>query len=347
MIKKLISIFALMFLIAFWLLPGSPLNLFKNSSTVLAIGDLTVIWDAVPEGDPIFVVSNMAPGDSEAKDVQVTNGAASSRPVGIKAKKTAGAGNLEDVLNVVISEGATDLYGGTSPTGPKTLKEFFDETTSIEFIPLSTLGPGVSTTYNIKVTFDPGAGNEFQSAGMTFDLIIGVGFELPEACEGIDFAASSPIFGTAGNNTIHGTQGNDLIIALEGNDRVFGKSGDDCILGGEGNDQLRGELGNDFIFGEGGNDQLIGAIGDDQIFGGAGNDQIRGETGDDQLFGEDGNDTITGGVGNDTALGGTGNDNLKGEAGNDNLTGDGGIDVTNGSSGTDTCDAETEIQCEL
>lgn len=317
--------------------PG--LNLFKNPSTVQAIGDLTVNW-GVPEGNPIFTVSNMAPGGMEQRIVQVINGASSSRPVAIKGIKTGGSGNLENVLNIEIKEGAAILYSGN-------LNQFFTDTTNLEFIPLSTIGPGGSTTYTIKVTFDDSAGNDFQDTSVIFNLIIGIAFDVPAECENIVFSSSSPIFGTAGNNTIHGTSGNDLIIALEGNDKVFGKSGDDCILGGEGEDRLRGELGNDFIFGEGGNDQLIGAIGDDQIFGGIGNDQIRGEVGDDQLFGDAGNDTITGGVGDDEAFGGTGNDNIKGEAGNDNLTGDGGTDVANGSSGTDTCDAETEIQCEL
>lgn len=302
-------------------------NFFKGASTVRASGDLTVVW-GVPEGDPIFVIAGAAPGDIQERNVTVSNGAGASRPVGIKAAKTAGAGSLENVLNVVISQGLTDLYGGTSPGGPKTLAQFFSESSSLEFIPLSDLGPGASTIYKIKVTFDPGAGNEYQNTTVTFDLNIGVGFELPTACESLSLNPN-PIFGTAGNDTIHGTSKNDLIITFEGNDKVFGKAGDDCIIGGSGNDQLRGELGDDVILGEDNNDLLIGALGNDKIFGGAGNDEIRGETGSDELFGEDNNDLLKGGTGADTLIGGS------------------GTDIARGETGSDTCDAETETQCEI
>lgn len=342
-------------------LPG--INLFKNPSTVRASGDLTIIW-GVPDGDSIFVIANAAPGDVQERIVTVSNGAGSSRQVGIKAIKTAGSGNIESVLNVVISEGVTDLYGGSTSGGPKTLAQFFSESSSLEFIPLSTLLAGASTNYKIKITFDPSAGNEFQNTSVTFDLQIGTGFQVPEECLELNLS-TTPIFGTAGNDTIHGTQKSELIMTFEGNDKVFGKSGDDCIIGGEGNDQLRGELGSDVILGEGGNDFLIGALGKDIIFGGLGDDQIRGEVGDDSLFGEAGNDNIKGGTDTDIISGGTGNDTLDGEAGNDTINGDEdndslkgssgndnliggtGNDTANGSSGTDTCVAEVETSCEF
>ncbi len=338
-------------------------NFFNGTSTVRASGDLTVIW-GVPEGDPIFVIANSAPGDVEERTVTVSNGAGSSRPVGIKASKTEGLGNLENVLQVIISEGATDLYGGSSPTGPKTLADFFSESSSLEFIALSDLAPGASTNYKIKVTFDPNAGNEYQNTSVTFDLNIGIGFELPEACKNLNLSPN-PIFGTSGNDTIQGTSKSDLIITFEGNDKVFGKNGNDCIIGGTGNDELRGEIGDDVILGEEGNDLLIGALGNDKIFGGAGNDDIRGENGKDILNGEEGDDKITGGMGDDVISSGSGDDNSNGEAGDDtvfgdenndtlkggngkdNLQGGGGTDSANGESGKDTCDAESEIQCEI
>jgi Ca2+-binding RTX toxin-like protein len=338
-------------------------NFFKGASTVRASGDLTVIW-GVPEGDPIFVISNSAPGDTEERTVTVSNGAGSSRPVGIKASKTSGSGSLENVLQVVISENGTDLYGGSSPTGPKTMSDFFSESSSLEFIALSNLGPGATTNYKIAVTFDPNAGNEYQNTSVVFDLNIGVGFDLPAACENLNLSPN-PIFGTAGNDTIHATTKSDLIITFEGNDKVFGKSGNDCIIGGLGNDELRGETGDDVIIGGEGNDLVIGATGDDYIEGNSGNDEVRGETGKDILNGGEGNDTVTGGAGDDVISGGTGNDNINGEAGEDsvngdedndtikggsgadNLTGGAGSDSANGESGKDTCDAESENSCEI
>lgn len=357
MIKKLILIFALIFLIIAWTVPGSPVNLFRNPTTVRAIGDLTVNW-GVPEGNPIFTISNMSPGQVEQRIVQVSNGASSSRPVAIKGIKTGGVGSLENVLNLEIKEGATTLYIGN-------LNQFFQDTTNLEFIPLSTIGPGGSTTYTIKVTFDDSASNDFQDTSVIFDLIIGIAFDVPDECSQIEFSSPTPIFGTSGPDRINGTRGNDLIIALEGNDKVFAFGGDDCIIGGEGNDELRGETGNDFIFGDEGNDLLIGAVGQDLIRGGAGNDNIRGENNEDTIAGDEGDDKITGGNSNDQISGGEGNDDISAEngadvvngdggndkldggAGNDQLTGDLGTDFINGKSGTDTCDAEAEQNCEI
>lgn len=356
LIKKLFRI-SLIFLLIFTVFVASPALNSSRSQTVRASGDLTVIW-GVPEGDPIFTISNMAPGDMEEKLVSVVNGASSSRPVAIKGIKTGGTGNLESVLNIEILEGVNSLYSGN-------LAQFFTDTTNMEFISLSTIGPSGSTSYTIKVTFDSQAGNDFQNSSVIFDLIIGVAFDVPQECQQIEFSSPTPIFGTSGNDRINGTTGNDLIIALEGNDRVFSHGGDDCILGGDGNDELRGETGNDFIFGQGGNDLLIGAVGNDLILGGEGNDTIRGENNDDQIEGNEGDDKITGGNGDDQIDGGSGNDNISAEngqdlvnggegidkldggAGNDNLTGDSGSDSINGKSGTDTCDGEIEINCEL
>ena len=47
-------------------------GIFGNNTTYAA-GDLNITWDGVPDGDPIFVVSNMLPGDAENRDVDVEN----------------------------------------------------------------------------------------------------------------------------------------------------------------------------------------------------------------------------------------------------------------------------------
>lgn len=361
MIKRIILILSLIVLLGV-LLYTQWSNL-KNPQTVLAVGDLTILW-GVPMGDPIFVVANMAPGDTEQRVVSVSNGASATRPIGVRGVKTSETGNLSTILDFVISENGTDLYGGTSPTGPKTLAQFFTDSLDPDGISLSALGPSSSTNYTFKATFDPLAGNEFQDSQVIFDIIIGISVDVPEECEDAGFTGF-PIFGTSASERINGTQGSDIIFALEGDDRVFGHGGNDCIIGGEGNDQLRGEGGNDFIFGNEGNDLLIGAIGNDKIFGGEGEDRIRGENNNDQIFGEGGNDKITGGNGNDQIDGGAGNDEISAEngadivlggdnddkldggSGNDTLTGNTGLDNANGKSGIDTCDAETEINCEF
>ena len=344
------------------------INLFNRTQTAYAVGDLTVDWGiGVGDVGPIFNVLNMAPGDMEERSVDVSNSAASARPVGVRAIMTDGEATFSAALKIIISENGTDIYGGTSGTGEKSLGDLFLESAGPDGIPLSTIGPGDSAIYIFKVTFDESAGNEFQNLNVVFDLKIGIAIAVPAQCQGIEFdlVGGLPIFGTDGNDRINGTRGNDLIFGLEGDDRIFGHGGHDCIIGGEGNDQLRGEVGNDLLFGNEGNDLLIGAVGNDLIFGGDGDDNIRGENGNDQIDGGDGDDKITGGNGNDEIDGGDGNDDISAEngadqvnggdgddkinggAGNDVLIGDSGFDSINGHAGRDTCDGETKNNCEL
>lgn len=146
-----------------------------KSSTVKALGSLIVDFH-VPIGDPIFVVTNMAPGDMEDRDIDVTNSGSDAILVAVKGIRTGGVGDdpkLETVLDIVIKDGSTPVYGSGSPTGAKTLADFFNDSTSADGVALSLIGPGEHKVYNFKVTFPPGAGNEFQAKSVIFDLIFG------------------------------------------------------------------------------------------------------------------------------------------------------------------------------
>lgn len=356
---------------------------FLNDPTAYAIGDLTVDW-GIGTGDvgPIFNVTNMAPGDMVSHSVIVTNNASTARPVGVRGIKTTETGDLSTVLDIVISDPVSELYGGASPTGPKTLSQFFTESGGMDGIPLSVLAPSHTTTYTFKVTFQDSAGNDFQGASVMFNLKIGIAIHVPDECKDIQFSGD-PIFGTENRDVLNGTNGNDLIFSFEGNDVVNASNGDDCIVGGAGNDILHGSNGRDVILGEGGNDRIDGSNGDDVLIGGDGNDVIDGSNGDDQINGgegndkilaSNGNDQITGGPGNDDIDAGNGDDNviagpgndkvdagngndyiqgnegndmLLGRNGNDTLLGGADTDVARGDLGSDTCEAETEISCEI
>lgn len=320
-------------------------NFLHDKSNVQAVGDLNVIW-GVPDGDPIFVVNNMAPGDMELRSVDVQNNAPSFRPVGVRGVKTAEVGDLSTVLDFVISESGTDLYGGTSPTGTKTLDEFFTESAGPDGIFLSNLASGASTTYTFKVTFQESAGNPFQNTQVVFDLIIGISIDLPEACDQIDLLPT-PIIGTSKAETLTGTPGNDLIMGLEGADRINGNNGDDCILGGSGADSINGNNGSDAIFGEQHADTIHGNNGNDLIVGGTGADTLKGENGEDHLIGNEAADTLDGGNQNDVLEGNEAADTLRGGNGDDNIDGGAGIDTANGNAGIDICVAETETNCEI
>src|SRR3989304_9976148 len=196
--KKKIFVVLLLALIGLVGFQNNWFGIFEKK-TAYAVGDLNVIW-GVPDGDPIFVVSNMLPGDAEDRDVDVTNGGTVPRDVGVRGVKTEEIASFAAILDFVISEGGSDLYGGTSPTGPKTLQEFFDESTGPNGLFLSNLGNGDTTTYNFLATFPPGSGNEFQGAKVVFDLIIGIVSDIPEECSDIEFSGR-PIFGPSGHET--------------------------------------------------------------------------------------------------------------------------------------------------
>ncbi|MBI2034554.1 MAG: hypothetical protein HYT11_02355, partial [Candidatus Levybacteria bacterium] len=143
--KRIFKLISLILIIAL-VIQSQGFGLFEKK-TAYAVGDLNVIW-GVPDGDPIFVVNNMLPGDDEDRDVNVTNGGTVPREVGVRGIKTEEMLVMASVLDFVISENGTDLYGGASITGPKTLQEFFDESSGLNGISLSTLNNGDTTTYN-------------------------------------------------------------------------------------------------------------------------------------------------------------------------------------------------------
>ncbi len=297
-------------------------------NTAYAVGDLTVDW-GVPSGNPIFTISNMSPGQSEEHTVSIKNNASVTRPVGVRGIKTSETGGIASVLKIVISKNSSDVYGGASLTGAKTLQEFFNESGNINGIFLANQNSGETANYRFKVTFNQGSGNEFQNKNVIFDLQIGISVKIPVECSGINFNGNT-IFGTAGNDKLSGSSKNDLIFGFEGNDKIDGGGGDDCIVGGPGNDKLSGGSGNDVLLGGAGNDELDGGSGNDKLYGNEGNDKLEGGSGDDILWGGDGNDTLSGGSGNDSLEGGS------------------GTNVLNGESGIDTCvNGPTRIKCEL
>lgn len=342
---RLFKIFSLIVAIsvAVWANGGFSFDL---NNTAHAVGDLTIDW-GVPSGNPIFMVSNMAPGDTESRNVLVTNEGTAIRAIGVRGEWVSEIGDLGAALEFTVSQGATDLYGGASPTGPKTLSEFFTDSSAINGIFLSNLAPSAAATYTFTATFKETSGNEFQNTQVVFDLIIGISVDVPAECADIEFSGD-PIFGTSGSDSLNGTPGNDLIFGLEGSDSIKGNNGDDCIVGGENSDSLKGNEGDDVLLGQGGTDSLKGNNGDDKLYGGEGTDSLDGGNGLDYLDGAAGPDSLQGGNQNDILLGGSEGDSLKGGNGDDNLDGGPGVDSLKGNAGIDTCtNGEAVSSCEL
>src|SRR3989344_3591622 len=341
--KRIIRVFLLICVTSALIYFSGGLNFLTESSTAYAVGDLTVDW-GVAEGQPIFTIAGMAPGDSESRDVTVTNNAPTSRPVGIRSVTTNDPDNLSSVMEIVISDGGGDLYGGT--LGTKTLADFASDSNSPDGIALTTLSSGAADTYHITATFKTTAGNEFQKANVTFDLHIGVAVPVPAEC-GNPAQYGTPIFGTAGNDRLRGNNKKNLIFALEGNDVVDGGNNADCIVGGPGNDTLSGGNGEDILIDMEGNNRIGGGNSADLITAGSGDDRIDGGNGNDTILAADGANIIDGGNGNDSVTGGDDNDQMSGGNGQDLLLGSGGNDSADGGNGTDTCETEVRMHCEL
>ncbi len=337
--KRLIRFVTVLTIFSVLVYQSNILRFIKGrTSTAFAVGDLSVDW-GVASGDPIFVVSNWLPGDSETRSIVIKNNSAFVRPVGVRGVKTLETQNLSTVVDFVVEEGVNILYTNT-------LAQFFIDSAGPSGLFLFNLNPGEEKTVDFTALFQINAGNEYQNAEIIFDLIIGISIDLPEACDDINLTGSI-IYGTFLEDNLNGTNRNDIILAFEGNDKVEPSNGDDCVIGGPGADTIQSNNGNDVYDGGEGNDILNGGNGTDIVLGGGGDDIIEGGNQNDRLFGGDGNDKITGGNGNDYIEGNGGNDDLTGGTGNDTLLGGDGIDKVTGGAQTDTCEAETETSCEL
>ncbi|KKR80506.1 MAG: hypothetical protein UU73_C0002G0064 [Candidatus Daviesbacteria bacterium GW2011_GWA1_41_61] len=153
---------------------GGFKNLFR-SSTVRAFGELLVDFH-LPPSEPIFVVNNWAPGGVENRSVDVQNGGSQSYLVAVKAIKKGGVGadlKIETILGIIIKEGLVPVYGDGSPTGSKSVTDFFGDSAGFDGVVLGTINPASTKTYNFEVTFPISAGNEFQGKTVIFDLSFG------------------------------------------------------------------------------------------------------------------------------------------------------------------------------
>ncbi len=191
-----------------------------RAEAVHAAGDLNINYH-VATGDPIFVVANFLPGDTENRNIDITNNGSIARVIWVKGIRTGGVGSapkLETVLDIVIKDGATPIYGTGSPTGPKTVQNFFTDSSAPTEVSLGTINPGVHKTFNFKVTFPPSAGNEFQKKSVIFDLkipnyksdhiVINEVYYRVDSAHGLD----SPK-----DRGIHSVHGDDVEIEISGN----------------------------------------------------------------------------------------------------------------------------------
>lgn len=138
-----------------------------RSPTVFADGDLIVDFNAP---GPMFELNNMKPGDSENRDVDVTNNGDVIKQIAIKGVRKDGTTELpllEEVLQIQITENSNTLFG------PSTMQNFFDLSGSENGISLGSINPDEHKTFNILVTFPTSAGNGYQAKSVKVDFSIG------------------------------------------------------------------------------------------------------------------------------------------------------------------------------
>ena len=179
--KKYLRIGILLVLVGILFNLGGGIKSIFLPSTVRAFGDFIVDFH-VPKGTPIFNVKNMIPGDVHSHNVDVSSGSSSSQIVFTKGVRTGGTVNppkLETSLYLVITDGTTPVYGSGSPTGTKTLLDFFNDSNITSGIPLGSLGQSQHKTYNLTVLFPRSAGNEYQAKSVIFDLTFGAKNPVP------------------------------------------------------------------------------------------------------------------------------------------------------------------------
>lgn len=172
--KRLLIIAVLLSLVGGLVYASGGLKSLFSPETVKAFGDLTVNFHVAP-GVPIFSLSNMVPGNTQSRPVDVTNGGTVAHMVALKGLKISGLGtpHIEDILTIVVKDGATPVYGNGSPTGNKTVQDFFTDSNSVNGIVLGTIAVGGHKAYALTVTFPASAGNQYQGKSVTLDITFG------------------------------------------------------------------------------------------------------------------------------------------------------------------------------
>jgi len=146
--------------------------LFIDSAQAQSTDPLVVEFETTP----LFSEANFLPGGGVTRWVKVTNNSGSNQRIvteAINYPNPIPAGDLSRALMFVIKKGTTDLYGGSSPTGPKLLYDFYQDSGSYSEISLSDLISGATTQYDFIISFPTEKENEWQNATTTFDILIG------------------------------------------------------------------------------------------------------------------------------------------------------------------------------
>jgi hypothetical protein len=146
------------------------LKKFKHLLGIVLIG---TIFFAVPafaagltvefETDPLFGETNFVPGNDVTRYIRVENTSGTTRPITIEFIDYSDDDGLGTQLTLLIEENSTPLYTGTVADFYYNQGEYY----------LSDLATGNNTQYNLTISFQPSAGNDYQKKMLGFDIIAG------------------------------------------------------------------------------------------------------------------------------------------------------------------------------
>jgi len=145
-------------LLAIGLLPASSVSAFPVPPVPFNVQFETGVH-------PLFNEANFLPGQDVVRWVDVTNNTLDTEVIGVEATSyTSCSGTcFADQLNLVIRDGATDLYESS-------LADFFTAGQK----KLSDVDAGDTQRYYFTITFVPDAGNQYQSNQVGFNFDVGI-----------------------------------------------------------------------------------------------------------------------------------------------------------------------------
>jgi hypothetical protein len=251
------------------------------------------LTDSKGEG-AIFSLANIAPGDTGAGEVTITNSGTAGGTLSLASTEASDdPGRYGGALSQRLQLRVEDLSSGTAE------EVYSGGLASMPDLQLDTLASGESRTYRFLVTMlDGGApSSPFVDDNLYQRASTGIGYEwtLTELEGGEpdpEPPAQSPPSppseepspptpapppsgvpqGTPRADVLIGTDEDDVIFGRGGADRIFGKRGNDRLSGGPGRDRIYGGPGRDLILARGG--------GADFVDCGPGKDVARADAGD-------------------------------------------------------------------
>lgn len=123
-----------------------------------------------PANTPLFNTTNMAPGQSVTRTVDVTNNTDDVCEIGLELDNASvqpqGFGSM--LFTLLDSNGS--LYGTSDGSGGATNDKTLDDLFNDGVINFGDVSDGDTRTYEWTVTFDTNAGNNYQGATFNFDF---------------------------------------------------------------------------------------------------------------------------------------------------------------------------------